>query len=87
MTKEVDTIIPRHPFLNVRAQVAPWFTEELWAIERQGRQQWKKTRAKSNSTRTKTHFKVYFVVVVMAAKKQYFPITLVFAQCRPAELF
>ncbi|XP_054844503.1 acrosin-like [Eublepharis macularius] len=59
-----------------RAQVALCLTEGLWGRQLEGQQ--RKARGKSS---------FYSKVVAAAAKKQHFPTSVAFAQCRPVELF
>nr|GFD57761.1 hypothetical protein [Tanacetum cinerariifolium] len=74
MTRALDLIAPERPRPSRRVRAAPWFTEELRTMKRQGRcleRRWRKTCADSDRARARAHFRVYSVAVA-AAKKAFF---------------
>ncbi|KAF7247959.1 putative RNA-directed DNA polymerase from transposon BS [Varanus komodoensis] len=89
MTRAVDTIAPKHPLPPGRAHSSPWYTPELRAMKQVGRPiecRWRKSRDESDRTHLRAHYRAY-AVVVRAAKKRFFSISIASSQCRPAELF
>uniref|UniRef100_A0A8D2J9Z0 Reverse transcriptase domain-containing protein n=1 Tax=Varanus komodoensis TaxID=61221 RepID=A0A8D2J9Z0_VARKO len=89
MTRAVDTIAPKRPLPPGRVRSSPWYTPELRAMKRVGRQlerRWRKSRDESDPTHLRAHYWAY-AVAVKAAKKKFFSASIASSQCRPAELF
>ncbi|KAF7251817.1 putative RNA-directed DNA polymerase from transposon BS [Varanus komodoensis] len=88
MTRAVDTIAPKRPLPPGRVRSSPWYTPELRAMKRVGRQlehRWRKSRDESDRTHLRAHYRAY-AVAVKAAKK-FFSASIASSQCRPVELF
>ncbi|KAF7250618.1 hypothetical protein EYD10_03722 [Varanus komodoensis] len=89
MTRAVDTIAPKRPLPPGRVRSSPWYTPELRAMKRVGRQlerRWRKSQDESDRTHLRAHYRAY-AVAVKAAKKKFFSASIASSQCRPAELF
>ncbi|KAF7244472.1 VWFA and cache domain-containing protein 1 [Varanus komodoensis] len=88
MTRAVDTIAPKRPLPPGRVRSSPWYTPELRAMKRVGRQlerRWRKSQDESDRTHLRAHYRAYAVAV--KAKKKFFSASIASSQCHPAELF
>ncbi|XP_053109988.1 uncharacterized protein LOC128326693 isoform X1 [Hemicordylus capensis] len=88
LTRAVDTIAPKCP-LRPASKLAPWYTEDLRGLKRQGRRlerKWRKTRLKSDRLQHGAHLKIY-APAIRAAKKRFFSARIASASSRPVELF
>ncbi|XP_053148482.1 uncharacterized protein LOC128343440 [Hemicordylus capensis] len=70
-THAVDTVALKRPLQLGRARSAPWFSSELRMMKQPGQgleRRWRKSRAESNQTQARAHFRDYSMAVGVAKK-------------------